>query len=93
MPASAFSVFSTIVVVGLVSLWLTILFSQLKFRKIMIANGEVDALSYKMPFWPYSSYFAIAFMVSIIIIMAFLPFTRVALYVAPVWTVILFYRI
>ncbi|MFD0826342.1 amino acid permease [Neobacillus sp. M.A.Huq-85] len=90
MPASAFSVFSTIVVVGLVSNWLAILFSQLKFRKIMIANGEVDALSYKMPFWPYSSYFAIAFMISIIIIMAFLPFTRVALYVAPIWTVILF---
>lgn len=90
MPASAFGVFSTIVVVGLISNWVAILFSQLKFRKIMIANGDVDKLSYKMPFWPYSSYFAIAFMISIVVIMAFLPFTRVALYVAPVWTTILF---
>ncbi|MFK5710399.1 amino acid permease [Lysinibacillus boronitolerans] len=90
MPASAFEIFSTIVVVGLISNWLSILFSQLKFRKAKINSGEVENLLYKMPFWPYSSYFAIAFMLSIIVIMAFMPYTRVALYVAPVWICILF---
>jgi AAT family amino acid transporter len=89
MPASAFSVFSSIVVTLLISGWLAILISQLNFRRIKRAQGE--PIEFKMPWWPYSNYFAIAVMIFVVIMMWRLPFTRVALYVFPVELVILLF--
>lgn len=90
MPADAFSIFSSIVVFGLVVGWLAILACQLKFRRTKIAAHEDSKLVFKMPFWPYSSYFAFAFMIFVVVILAVLPFTRVALFVGPAWILILY---
>lgn len=95
IPAKAFSYFSSIVVFSLIAGWVCTLLCQLKFRRTRIERNEVDKLSFKMPFWPYSSYFALAFMAVIMVVMALMPDTRVAYYVAPVWIFILYilYRI
>jgi len=87
MPASAFSVFSSIVVISLVAGWLAILLSQQRFRRIKRAAGET--IEFKMPWWPYSSYVAIAVMLFVVAMMWRLSFTRVALYVFPVELVVL----
>lgn len=90
IPASTFAIFSSIAVVGSIGNWLGILFSELKFRKMKIQNGEEETISFKMPLWPYSSYFSIALILFILVIMWFMPFSRVALYVCPVWMALLY---
>jgi amino acid transporter, AAT family len=94
MPAKAFEVFSSIVVFGLVVGWVAILACQLKFRKAKIAAGEDSKIVFKMPLWPYSSYFALAFMLLVVVVLGILPFTRIALFVGPTWILVLyiFYR-
>jgi AAT family amino acid transporter len=83
IPASAFEIFSSGVVTLLIEIWLVILFAQLNFRKAKMKSGEDKNLTFKMPWWPYSSYFAIAFLLMILVIMGFLSFTRIALIAAP----------
>lgn len=90
IPGKAFTYFSTIVVFGLVANWIAILVSHLKFRKVRIQNNTYNEVAFKMPFSPYSDYFALAFMIMIIIIMGIIPDTRITLYVAPVWVIVLY---
>ncbi|MNH43074.1 Phenylalanine-specific permease [compost metagenome] len=66
-----------------------ILIAQLKFRKAK-TKEEVAQLKFKIPLYPFSTYMAIAFLLMVIVLMAFIPDMRVALYVAPVWFFILF---
>jgi AAT family amino acid transporter len=42
-----------------------------------------------MPFYPYSSWLALAFLALVIVLMAYFPDTRVALIVGPLWLVLL----
>jgi len=90
MPAKAFEIFSSIVVFGLVVGWVAILACQLKFRRAKIAAGEDGRIAFKMPLWPYSSYFALAFMLLVVVILGVLPFTRIALFVGPGWILFLY---
>lgn len=87
MPAEAFSVFSSISTILFIVTWIAILVSQWRFRKIKIHNGEENSILFKMPFWPYSNYIAIAFLLFIVVALWFQPNTRVALYFFPVWVV------
>lgn len=89
IPASAFQIFASIMTFGLVAGWLAILFSELNFRKGKINSGEDKNLSFKMPFWPYSNYFAIFFFTLVVVLMGFMDGTRITLVVAPVWMVVL----
>lgn len=95
VPAKAFSYFSSLVVFGLVSNWICELLCQYRFRKLKIKNHEVDQIKFKMPWWPFSNYFALAFMALVLVMIAVIPDFRVTYYVAPVWLLILFiaYRI
>jgi AAT family amino acid transporter len=42
-----------------------------------------------MPFYPYSSWLALAFLALVIALMAYFPDTQVALLVGPLWLVLL----
>jgi AAT family amino acid transporter len=66
----------------------------MKFRK-RIGASEVEKLGFKMPFFPVANYIVLAFLAGVVVLMAFLPDFRYALYVAPVWVAILYvaYRI
>ncbi|MXN20715.1 amino acid permease [Pseudooceanicola sp. GBMRC 2024] len=90
MPEDAFSVFSSITVFGLVCAWTTILVSHLRFRRVRIANGQAEAISYKMPFFPYGNYIALAFMATVILCMAILPDMRLPLGVSIGWVAFVF---
>lgn len=90
MPKSAFDVFSSVTVFGLVCAWGSIVISHLKFRKIRIQNGQENNISYKMPFYPYGNYFALVFMAAVMISIAFLPDMRISLLVSAVWVAIVF---
>jgi Gamma-aminobutyrate permease and related permeases len=95
IPADAFAYFSSIVAMLQILQWGFILLCQLRFRKVRIHNKEEDSIKFKMPFWPYSNYIALAFLLLIIVAMGFQPSTRIALYVMPLWIagIYIFYRI
>ncbi|HWJ02699.1 MAG TPA: amino acid permease [Verrucomicrobiae bacterium] len=88
VPAKVFEYVSAVATVAALTAWTIILLSQLKFRKLKNANKE--EIAFKLPLWPISSYIALAFMAFIAIVMGFMDATRTALYVAPVWFLILY---
>ena len=42
-----------------------------------------------MPFYPYSSYIALAFLIGVAGLMAYFPDTRIALIIGPAWLILL----
>ena len=90
VPAKAFSYFSSLVVFSLVSGWVCELLCQYQFRKQKIKNHQEDQLTFKMPWWPYSTYFALGFMALVMVMIAIIPDFRITYYVAPVWILILY---
>lgn len=64
--------------------WLIIIIAQLRFRKTL-TKAEQERLNFRMPFYPYSSYLTLVFLMLIIGLMAYLPDTRIALLVGPLW--------
>lgn len=75
--------------------WAISLVTQIQFRRGLSA-AERGKLAFRMPFWPYGSWIALAFLALVIALMAYFPDTRVALYVGPAWLVlltVLYYRL
>ena len=60
----------------------------MKFRK-SLSGTERERLAFRMPFYPYGSWLALAFLALVIVLMAYFPDTRVALLVGPLWLVLL----
>lgn len=85
MPEQAFELFSSVTVFALVCAWSSIVISHLNFRKIRIQTGQADKLTYKMPFYPYSNYIALAFVAAVMVCIAILPDMRMSLVVSGVW--------
>lgn len=73
---------------GAIWTWIIILISQLKFRK-GLSKTQVSKLSYKAFMYPLGSYFAIAFLLLVVILMGIFPDTRIALEVGPIWILLL----
>ncbi|MBP0623682.1 amino acid permease [Cupriavidus consociatus] len=90
MPEKAFELFSSVTVFALVCAWTSILVSHLRFRRLRIQTGQADGLSYKMPFFPYGNYIALAFVAAVLVCIAILPDMRMSLVVSAVWVGIVF---
>lgn len=88
VPAKVFTWVTSIATFGAIWTWGIILLSQLRFRK-SLSPVKQNQLKYKTPLYPYSSYLSLAFLVLCLVVMAFSPDTRIALYVGPVWIVLL----
>lgn len=87
MPEKFFTYISSATTIAILTAWGTILVTQLKFRR---EKSRKDAeIEFKMPFYPVSSYITIAYLLAIVVTMGFLPATRVVLYIAPVWVVLM----
>ncbi|MDC7715533.1 amino acid permease [Vogesella sp. LYT5W] len=87
-PKEVFTWLTAISTFGAVWTWAVILVSQLKFRR-MLTPGQVAKLEHRMPFFPYGSYIALAFLLLVIGLMAYFPETRIALIIGPGWLVLL----
>ena len=60
--------------------WISICWSQYRFRKRLIAENQVDTLRYKTPFFPYVTLFGIWVQAFCLIVIAFTPDLRPTLY-------------
>lgn len=89
VPEKVFTYISAIATVAVITSWTIILLTQIKFRKAK-SKEEVSTLKFKMPWHPISSYIALAFLLMVVILMAFIDGMRIALYVAPIWFLILY---
>ncbi|GEK33463.1 amino acid permease [Kurthia sibirica] len=73
---------------GAVWTWIIILVSQINYRKTLTKEA-VAKLTFRNKFYPFGSYFAIAFLLMVVVLMFFNDDTRIALIVGPLWIAIL----
>ena len=74
--------------------WISICWSQLRFRRKMEREGKVDTLRYKTPFFPYVTYFGIWIQIFCLLVMFFTDDLRETLLVGVPFLVcpMLWYR-
>ncbi|HFF5316679.1 TPA: amino acid permease, partial [Acinetobacter baumannii] len=83
----AFTLASSLCVILFISVWILIMACYLRYRKI---RPELHAAStFKMPGGVLMAYAVIAFFLFTLVILALEPDTLKALYVSPVWLVVL----
>lgn len=83
-----FTYVTSVATFGALWTWGTILVTQICSRKKMSLE-EKQGLTFKMPFFPITSYFALAFLVFVMVVLGFSPDTRIALIVGPIWIILL----
>ncbi|WP_223281269.1 amino acid permease [Streptomyces antnestii] len=88
MPENIFLIISSIATFATVWVWMMILLAQVAARRKMSAEEQAK-LKYPAPFWPYGQIVTIAFMVGVLVLLAFSSDTRVALLVGVVWLALL----
>ena len=82
VPEKAFQyIMAAVTFVGLM-VWIAILLTQMKFRRSLSA-AQVAELNYKAPWTPYTSWFALAFICLVIVLMGFHEDARIALVLGP----------
>lgn len=87
MPEGIFVLITSISTFCFIFIWAIIVICHLKYRK---TNPEIAAKSkFKMPLYPIMNYIILAFLAFVIITLAFNNETRVALFVTPVWFIML----
>lgn len=87
MPEGVFVLITSISTFCFIFIWAIIVVCHLIYRK---TNPELAAKSkFKMPFYPIANYIILAFIAFIIVVLALTKETRVALFVTPVWFIML----
>lgn len=89
VPEKVFMYISSVATVAVITSWTIILITQLKFRQSK-TKEEVKKLAFKMPLYPVTTYLALAFLALVVVLMALIEEMRIALFVAPVWFIILY---
>ena len=87
-PEKVFLYFMALATISIIINWATIVIVQLKFRKQRVQAKK--PLVFKMPLYPLASYVCLAFLVLVVVVMAFMPDMRYSLYIAPVWLLCLY---
>ncbi len=88
VPERVFVYVTSISLVGSLWTWALIVIAHLGYRKA-VAAGEARPVAYRMPGSPYTNWLVVAFLVLVAAFLGLSEGTRVALYVAPIWWIIL----
>lgn len=86
-PKNVFLIIISVALIAGIFNWTMIIITQMKFRKRI--GDEAATLAFKMPLYPYSGYLVLAFLALVVVMMWFIPDFRYALYVGPIWALIL----
>ncbi|MFS0559182.1 amino acid permease [Terribacillus sp. 179-K 1B1 HS] len=87
-PEKVFSYLMAIATIAVVINWAMIVIIHLAFRK-RIGKEAASKLSFRLPLYPISNYLVMLFLIAIVVIMAFIPDYRLALFILPVWVIII----
>lgn len=88
VPEEVFTYVTSVATVGSIWTWGIIVWAHMKYRRA-VAAGEVEGVEYRMPGTPFSNWFVLIFLALVLVFLALDASTRVALYVAPVWFILL----
>ncbi|WP_099221608.1 amino acid permease [Listeria costaricensis] len=87
IPEGVFTLVTSISTVCFIFIWGIMIICHLKYRK---TRPQLAAKSkFKMPLHPFSDYLVLAFLAFIVVVLALAEDTRIALFVTPVWFVLL----
>jgi D-serine/D-alanine/glycine transporter len=87
MPAGVFTLVTSVATVCFIFVWGITVLAHMKYRK---TRPELAAKSkFKMPLYPFANYLILAFLAFVLVILALAADTRVALFVTPVWFILL----
>ncbi|ROQ41481.1 asparagine:proton symporter (AAT family) [Frondihabitans sp. PhB188] len=70
VPDQAFEIVLNISALGIVTAWATIILCQMRFRKF-VKEGKAKAPTFRMPGAPVTSWATLAFLVAVLVLMAF----------------------
>ncbi|KPC81315.1 MULTISPECIES: amino acid permease [Streptomyces] len=87
-PGDAFNYVVSFATISGMWAWIMILICQIRFRA-KADRGELPQSTFKAPGAPFSSWFALAFIGLVIVMMAVDKDARISLYCAPVWGLVL----
>ncbi|WP_283678656.1 amino acid permease [Lentilactobacillus sp. Marseille-Q4993] len=85
MPGNVFSFISSVATTCFLFVWGMIVVAHIKYRKEVAKNHEEKSLTFKMPLYPISDYFVLAFLVFVGIILIFKTDTLIALVGSVAW--------
>jgi aromatic amino acid transport protein AroP len=83
MPSGALELLMSVVVAGLVLMWVIIIVTHLKFRASMRRDGK--QADFPAPLAPYTNYLCLAFMALITVVLYLTPDVRISVYAMPFW--------
>ncbi|GGE53052.1 amino acid transporter [Pullulanibacillus camelliae] len=89
LPEQVFTLVTSISTICFIWVWAMILIAHLRFRQLKPVEASQN--TFKMPFAPVMNWLILAFFVFIIVVLAFSADTRIALFVTPVWFLILIF--
>ncbi|MFF5333960.1 amino acid permease [Streptomyces sp. NPDC013181] len=87
-PGDAFTYVVSFATISGMWAWIMILVSQLRYRRLA-ARGLLPQSSFRAPGAPYTSVFALVFIAAVVVMMGIDEDTRISLYCAPLWALIL----
>ncbi|MDG4859680.1 amino acid permease [Streptomyces sp. T-3] len=87
-PGEAFNYVVSFATISGMWAWIAILISQIKYRR-KADRGELPQSTFKAPGAPYTSWFALLFIGMVIVLMGIDKDSRISLYAAPLWALIL----
>lgn len=87
MPEGVFTLITSISTVCFLFIWGITVICHLKYRKTR--PDLARASKFKLPLYPFSNYLILTFLAFVLVVLALAEDTRVALFVTPVWFILL----
>ncbi|MGZ0052489.1 amino acid permease [Brevibacillus gelatini] len=87
MPEGVFTLITSVSTVCFLYIWGITVICHLKYRKTR--PDLARASKFKMPLFPFANYLILAFLAFILVVLALAEDTRVALFITPVWFIML----
>ncbi|AKN32560.1 D-alanine/D-serine/glycine permease [Clostridium carboxidivorans P7] len=86
LPGKVFVYLASIATFAGLFAWFMIVLVQIKFRK-GLTSEQVKKLKFPMKMYPYTNYFALAYLVFVFLVMSLSPDTLIAVIVGPIWLI------
>ena len=83
-----FNYLVSIVLVSEIITWSAIAITNIHFHKKL--GKKASELKFKVPFYPYSNYFCLAYLALLLVLMIIVPSYRIGIIALPIWLCVLF---
>ncbi len=90
MPGDVFSFISSVTTTCFLFVWGMIVLAHLRYRKNLKKGSTTHKSTFKMPFYPFSDYFVLAFLTFVGVVLVLKTDTLIALIGSIIWLLILF---